>query len=67
MDNTDTPQHFVSNLDLLERMEKMEIKMDNITQRLEQATGAWLFIKIMGSIIIGCTVIWNAASHYFKG
>ena len=65
MDNEKT-YHPVTNQDILERMEKMEIKMDHISQKMEQAAGAWLFIKIIGSIVIGMAVIWNAAANYFR-
>ena len=65
MDN-ENPYHHVTNKDILDRMEAMEKKMDSISQKMEQATGAWLFIKIIGSIAIGMAVIWNAAANYFR-
>ena len=64
--NDEPHNNYITNKDLMERMEAMEKKMDSISQKMEQATGAWLFIKIIGSITIGMAVIWNAAANYFR-
>lgn len=55
-----------TNEDLMKRIDMLERKVDRITIRMEQAMGAWFFVKIMGSVAIGLTVLWNAAREWFK-
>lgn len=66
-----------TNKDLLDRLNALEVKMDRdntqleikvdrINIRMEQAMGAWFFIKILGSVAIGMTILWNAAREFFK-
>lgn len=55
-----------TNEDLLKRINMLELKVDLITVRMEQAMGAWFFVKIMGSVAIGITVLWNAVREWFK-
>jgi len=57
----------ITNKDLYDRMAHLERKMDAIQSRLEQATGAWTFIKILASITLGASVLWGTFSHYFFG
>lgn len=66
-----------TNKDLLDRINSLEAKMDRdnsklegqmdrINVRMEQAMGAWLFIKIMGSVAIGFTILWNFFKDWFR-
>lgn len=55
-----------SNDDLMERLTMLEDKVDRLTARMEQANGAWFFIKIMGSIAVGIVVVWNGIQGWFK-
>lgn len=48
-----------TNSDLLERIEQLETKMDHITYLLEQASGAWFFVKLMSGIALGVAVLWH--------
>lgn len=56
----------ITNQDLYERMNALEAKVDALSRMMEQATGAWTFIKIVGSIAFGIAVIWNSISNYLK-
>jgi tetrahydromethanopterin S-methyltransferase subunit G len=56
----------VTNQELMERLNILENKVDVIFNKLDQATGAWTFIKIMGSIALGLAVMYNALASYFK-
>jgi tetrahydromethanopterin S-methyltransferase subunit G len=56
----------VTNQDLYERMNELENKVDIICAKMEQATGAWTFIKILCSVAFGIAVIWNSISTYMK-
>lgn len=48
--------------DVVRRLDNMEKKVDLLVKHMERATGAWLFIKIMGTVAIGGTVLWNFAA-----
>lgn len=61
--NDPTP---VTNADLMERLDILERKTDIIFIRMEQATGAWTFVKILGSIVLGMAVLWNTVASFFK-
>lgn len=55
-----------TNADLMKRLVLLEDKMDTINQRMDQASGAWMFLKILASIALGVAVLWNAFAAYFK-
>ena len=55
-----------TNLDLLKRIDELEAKMDRIVLKLEQANGAWLFVKILGSVALGGAVLWNAIKDLLR-
>lgn len=44
---------------------RLEVKVDQINIRMEQALGVWLFLKILGSVAIGATILWNATKDWF--
>lgn len=48
-----------SNSELLDRIEQLELKVDRITYLLEQASGAWFFVKLMSAIALGAAVLWH--------
>lgn len=56
----------VTNRDLYERMQKLEVKMDSMTRMMEQMTGAWTLVKIMASVAVGAAVFWNTVVNFFK-
>lgn len=56
----------ITNKDLYDRMTDLERKVDTIFQKLEQATGAWTFIKIICSVAFGAAVIWNSVAAYLE-
>lgn len=56
----------VTNSDLYDRLNVLEHKMNILMQKMEQATGAWTFIKILGSLALGIAVIWNSIASYLK-
>jgi hypothetical protein len=55
-----------TNQDLLERMQEMESKIEKICTHLDQAMGAWFFVKILGSVAIGATILYNAIHGWIK-
>lgn len=56
----------VTNDDLAQRLDQLEAKMDSINTRMEQAMGAWFFIKILCSFALGLAVIGNIIKEWFK-
>jgi hypothetical protein len=50
----------ITNRMLLARLVLLEEKMDAINERLNQASGAWMFIKILGSMAAGLAIIYQA-------
>lgn len=54
-----------TNRDLLDRMETLETKVDGIMTKLDQAAGAWLFVKWMGSIALGFAVFSDAIHNWW--
>lgn len=48
-----------TNGDLLERIESLEEKMDHMTAMLEQASGAWFFVKLLAAAAVSLTVVWH--------
>jgi hypothetical protein len=55
-----------TNGELLDRIERLEVKMDRMGAMLEQANGAWFFIKLISSIAIGFAVLWNEMHGWFR-
>lgn len=55
-----------SNDDLMDRLDLLEEKVDKLTARMEQANGAWLFIKLLGSFALGIVLLWNGVHGWFK-
>lgn len=55
-----------TNTDLLIKINALEEKVDRISSIMEQAMGAWFFIKLMGSIAIGLAVLWSGVKDWFK-
>jgi hypothetical protein len=49
-----------TNRDLLDRMETLESKVDGILSKLDQVSGVWIFVKWVGSILIGIAVLYNS-------
>jgi hypothetical protein len=51
--------------ELLRRITVMEEKIDALAAAVDRATGAWMFIKILGSLSLGIAAIWAfIASHF---
>lgn len=55
-----------TNTDLLLKINALEAKVDKITTTMEQAMGAWFFVKLMASVAIGFAIVWNVVKEYFK-
>jgi len=55
-----------TNQDLLDRIGTLEIKVDSIMTKLEQAAGAWLFVKWMGSIALGVAIFSDAIHNWWS-
>lgn len=55
-----------TNDELATRLDILEAKVDRLTALMEQASGAWFFIKIISSLLIGLTVLYNAFNGLFK-
>jgi hypothetical protein len=55
-----------SNQELLERIEQLEVKMDRLTSMMEQASGAWFFVKLVASVVMGIAVAWNSLQGWFQ-
>lgn len=51
---------------LIERIDSLEAKVDQILAKMEQAQGAWLFIKWVGGIAVGLAVIINATKEWIS-
>lgn len=54
-----------TNQDLLERIDALECKVDSIMSKLDQAAGAWLFVKWMGSIALGLAIFSDAINKWW--
>lgn len=54
--NMDTP----TNSDIVARLDELEAKVDHICALMEQANGAWFFVKLCSTIALGIAVIYNA-------
>lgn len=55
-----------TNGDLMERLNALEEKVDAIYSKLDQAAGAWTFVKIISSVILGFVVLYNGMHSWFK-
>lgn len=55
-----------TNEDLSDRLEQLESKVDAIYSKLDQAAGAWTFVKILCSLAAGLIVAWNTLHGWFK-
>lgn len=52
-------QNCVTNADLLRRLEAIEEKLD-------QAAGAWWFVKLFASCAVGTALLWNTIHGWFR-
>ena len=52
--------------EFLERFEALEKKVDVIHDKLNQAIGAWIIVKIVASVSLGCTVLYNFIVGHWK-
>lgn len=43
---------------LEDRLVNIERKVDQLTEHMQRALGAWLFIKVMASVAVGLTVLY---------
>ena len=41
-------------------------RLDAIEMKLDQAAGAWWFIKLFASVAVGIVVTWNVVQGWFK-
>lgn len=48
-----------TNRDLLDRMDTLESKVDGILTKLDQVSGVWIFVKWVGGILMGITVMYS--------
>lgn len=55
-----------TNEEIMDRLSDLEGKVDKIFCMLEQATGAWLLIKICASVAVGIAAISVAIHGVFK-
>lgn len=44
----------------------LEVKVDKLTAKMEQANGAWFFIKVMASVSFSAIMIWNVMREWAK-
>jgi hypothetical protein len=56
----------ITNRMLLARLIVLEAKMDAINERLNQASGAWMFVKVCGSIAAGLAIIYQSIQSHVK-
>lgn len=56
----------VTNDDLAERLDQLETKMDRISNIMEQAMGAWFFVKLLCSFAIGAAMLSGLLRDWFK-
>lgn len=52
--------------EFLERFAELEKKVDAIYTRLDQAAGAWIVFKVLGSISLGATVLYNFIAGHWR-
>lgn len=50
----------------MRRLEDLEHKVDTLCNKMEQANGAWFFIKLMASVGLGLVVLYNGIHSWFK-
>lgn len=60
------PSEFVTNKEIMARMDLLEGKLDNVILKLNQAMGAWMFVKVLCSVAFGIAVIYNSLQNYLK-
>lgn len=51
---------------VLRRLEALEAKVDVLVRHMERATGAWLFLKVMGALAIGTIAVATFISNQWK-
>lgn len=56
----------ISNEDLMDRINTLEDKVDMLCATMEQANGAWTFLKWVSTIALGLVVMWNGIAGWFK-
>lgn len=54
----------VSNYDLLKRIEALEVQLQTIVDLFEQGKGAILFLKWVGSLAVGLSMIYAAIANW---
>lgn len=55
-----------TNDELMARINVLEAKVDVLASHMDQAMGAWLFVKILASCAIGFTVILGFIKDWVK-
>lgn len=55
-----------SNADLMARLNELEVRVDHLCDLVEQANGAWMLIKVMGSIMLGLIGVWSALHNWWQ-
>ena len=58
--------HTTTNDELMERLNALESKVDDINELLTQLAGAWFFIKLVASVALGVALIFNNVKDWFK-
>jgi hypothetical protein len=60
-------RHLDTESELIGRIDCLEEKVDRILAKMEQANGAWLFLKWIGSIAIGIAILANSIKTWYNG
>lgn len=53
-----------TNDELMARIQLLDAKVNILSTRMEQAMGAWFFIKLLASCAIGLTVLLSAVKAW---
>lgn len=55
-----------TNEELASQIKILEAKVDMMASRMDQAMGAWFFVKLMASIAFGCVMAWSTLKSWFS-
>jgi len=65
-DDIATPILLLRITSLEKSIASLEETVNAMVRQMERANGAWTFIKIMASLVIGITILWAFLSQHFS-
>lgn len=55
-----------TNEELMTRLTRLENKVDDLSNIMKQAAGAWFFVKLMASVAVGIAIVFGTIQGWMK-